>query len=352
MPFGTIPTYTPTVSAAAVTLNDIYDPTIFNQGVQENAIELNRFIQSGIMQLDPRIDAMASGPGHIGDLPFYHGLDNSSEPDYVNDDPAAESTPEAVTISKQVYATAHMHKSWSSMDLARELALEDPLGAIVGRIGKYWAVNDEKRLIATTNGIIADNIANNAGDMVNAIHNEEGTAAVATNLISAEAVIDAGATMGDHAQNLSAMAMHSVVFTNLQKQNLIDYIPNARGEVNIPTYLGYVVIVDDSLVPRAGGTDGFVYTTLLFAMGAIAYGVGSAEVPSELDRKPAAGNGGGQDVIHSRETKIVHPYGFAWADTAGAAITATLAELAVETGWTRVFANRKNISIAALTSNG
>lgn len=350
--FGTIPTYTPTVSAAAVTLADIYDPTIFNQAVQEAAIELNRFVQSGIMQLDPRIDAMASGAGHIGDLPFYHGLDNDSEPDYVNDNPADSSTPEAVTVSKQVYATAHQHKSWSSMDLARELALEDPLGAITSRIGKYWAVRDEKRLIATVNGVVADNIANDDGDMVKAIHTETGTTATAVNLISAEAVIDAAATMGDHAQNLSSMAMHSVVFTNLQKQNLIDYIPNARGEVNIPTYLGYVVIVDDSLVPRAGGVDGFVYTTLLFSMGAIAYGMGTPLVPSELFRNPSAGNGGGQDVVHSRETNIIHPYGFAWADSAAAALTATIAELEVATGWNRVFANRKNISMAALTTNG
>lgn len=352
MAFSTVPTYTPTVTAAAVTLDDIYDPSIFDPAMQEEAIELNRFISSGIMQIDPRINAMASGPGHVGDLPFYNGLDNDAEPDYVDDDPTNLSTPEAVNVAKQVYATAHQHKSWSTMDLARELALEDPLGAIVGRTGKFWATNSERRVISTVTGVIADNIANDAGDMVNVIHTETGTAATAVNLISAEAVIDAAATMGDHATNLSAMAMHSVVYTNLQKQNLIDFIPNARGEVNIPTYLGYVIVVDDSLLPRAGVTDGLVYTTILFAMGAIAYGAGAPLVPSETDRIPGAGNGGGQDVIHTRVTEIVHPYGFAWADSAAAAITATRAELAVATGWNRVFEFRKNVGLAALTSNG
>lgn len=354
MSFATIPGYTGTTSAVAATLLDIYDPTIFNIGVQEMAIELNRFVASGIMVTDARIDAMASGPGHLGDLPFFNGLDNSSEPDYVSDNPAVDSTPAAITSARQVYLTAHMHKSWSTMDLARELGLEDPLGAIVGRVAKYWAVNTEKRLINSILGVLDDNVTNDAGDMVKAIHTETGTAAVATNLISAEAVIDAAATMGDHSTNLSAIAMHSVVYANLQKQNLIDFIPNARGEVVIPTYLGYRVIVDDSLVPRAGTVDGFVYTTLLFSLGSCAYGSGNPLIPSEMERNQSAGNGGGQDIIHSRKTEIIHPYGFAFDDAAlaGQGLTPTLVELNDEGQWDRVFTERKNVGIAALTSNG
>ena len=353
MSFATIPGYTGTTSAAAATLLDIYDPTIFNAGVQEMAIELNRFIASGIMISDARIDAMASGPGSVGDLPFFKGLDNTSEPDYVSDNPATTSTPEAITNAKQTYVTAHMHQSWSTMDLARELGLQDPLGAIVSRVAKYWAVNNEKRLINSLLGVLADNVANDAGDMVNAIHTETGTAATSANLVSAEAVIDTAGTMGDHASGLSAIAMHSVVYQNLQKQNLIDFIPDARGEVSIPTYLGYRVIVDDSLAPRAGTTDGFVYTTLLFAAGACAYGAGTPMVPSEMERKQDAGNGGGQDIIHSRKTEIIHPYGFAFSTlTMTGNDSATLAELKAAAQWNRVFAERKNVGIAALTSNG
>jgi len=346
-----IPNYTPTSTAAAATLADIYDPTIFNNGVQEAAIELNAFVASGIIQLDARINAMASGPGSIGELPFYHGLANT-EPNYTNDDPTDDTTPAAITISKQVYASAHLHKSWSTMDLARELGSQDPLGAIMGRIGKYWAVNTEKRVIHSVTGLMLDNIANNAGDMVKAVHSESIAGTSDATKISAPAVIDAAATMGDHAGGLSMMAMHSVVYTNLQKQNLIDMIPDARGEVNIPTYLGYRIIVDDSLVPRAGTADGYVYTTILFAVGSLAYGQGTPLVPSELERKPGLGNGGGQDIIHSRGTEIIHPYGFAFSTSGIAAITATYAELKVATPWSRVFANRKNVGIAFLTTNG
>ncbi len=338
---------------ATTQLADIYDPLVFNQAVQEAAIELNRFLASGVMQTDPRIDQMASGPGQLGDLPFYFGLTND-EPNYSSDNPASTSTPAKITSGLQKYMSAHMNKSWATMDLARELALEDPLGAITNRVAKYWAVNTEKRLINSAIGVLNDNIANDSGDMVNAIHSEQGSTATDANRISAEAVLDAKQTMGDHGENLVGIAMHSIQYTQLQKQNLIDYIPNARGEVMIPTYLGYRVTVDDSMPVRAGGTDGFVYTVILFASNAFAYGSGSPTVPSEIDREPATGDGGGQDILYSRATEIVHPWGFAFDPTAGTPVAGqspTYPELQDATKWDRVYQHRKNVGMAFLTCN-
>ena len=350
--FGTVPAYTGTTSTVTSTLLDIYDPTIFNAGVQEMAIELNRFVQSGIMDTDARLNAMASGPGSVGDLPFFKGLTND-EPNYSTDNPASSATADRIQGAKQTYAVAYKNKAWSTMDMARELGLEDPLGAIMNRVGQYWAVDTEKRLINTTQGVLLDNIANNSSDMVNPIHLETTVGVTDANRISAEAVINAAATMGDHATNLSAIAMHSVVYANLQKLNLIDFIPDSNGVVSIPTYLGYRVIVGDSLAPRAGTTSGYVYTTVLFAVGAVAYGAGTPMVPSEMERSPATGDGGGQDILWSRATEIVHPYGFAFSTMAMTGNnTATYAELAAAAQWSRVYAERKNIGIAFLTSNG
>ncbi len=338
---------------ATTQLADIYNPLIFDAAVQEAAIELNRFLQSGVMLTDPRIDQMASGPGQTGDLPFYFGLTND-EPNYSSDDPASHSTPAKVSSGLQKYMSAHINKSWATMDLSRELALEDPMTAITGRIGKYWAVNTEKRLINSALGVLNDNIANDSSDMVNAIHTETGSAATDANRISAEAVLDAKQTMGDHSEMLVAIAMHSVQYTQLQKQNLIDYIPNARGEVVIPTYLGYRVIVDDSMPVRAGTTDGFVYTVMLVASGSFAYGSGTPTTPSELWRDPSSGDGGGQDILYSRGTEIIHPWGFAFDPTAGTPVAGqspTYAELQDATKWNRVYAERKNVGIAFLTCN-
>lgn len=335
---------------AVVQLADIYEPTIFNAGVQEAAVEQNAFLRSGIMVSDPVIDNMASGPGTIGEIPFFYGLTHD-EPDYVTDDPTDLATPAKLSGAKQVYRKANLHKSWSTMDLARELGLIDPLGAITGRIGKYWAVNTEKRLIQTALGVLADNIANDSGDMVNAVHTETGASAVAANRISAEAVLDATQTMGDHARNIGAIAMHSIQYNQLRKANLIDYVAPSDAKVRIPMYLDMEVIVDDSMPVRAGTTNGFVYTVILFAKGAFAYGKGTPPVPSEIERVANAGYGGGQDIIHSRTTEIVHPYGLQWLDASVAGQSATYTELATAANWNRIYASRKNLGMAFLTVN-
>lgn len=341
---------------AEVRIADVYNPLVFNGAVQEAAIELNAFLASGVMVRDPLVDALASGPGSLGDMPFFFGLgnpqaDGTDEPNYTTDNPAVNSVPKKITGDKMIWRKAHLHQSWSTMDLARELALQDPLAAITNRIGKYWAVNTELRLIRTALGVLADNEANDGADMLFDIYSDIASP-VAANKISPDAVISAKATMGDHAGMLVAIAMHSVIFTELQRQNVIvTEIDPANSNIRFPTYLGYRVIVDDSM-PVVAGVNSPAYTTILFGAGAFAYGEGTPLVPSELEREPSAGNGGGQDIIHSRGTNIVHPAGFAWLGAVLAGQSATFAELANAANWNRVWANRKNIPMAFLRTNG
>jgi len=337
---------------AAVRLTDIYEPATFDGAVQESAIEYNRFIQSGVMVQDDRINGMVAVGGMVGEMPNFDPLTND-EPDYATDNPADVIVPDAISHGTQIFRLANQTKAWSTMDLARQLALQDPLGAIVNRVGHYWATAGQNRLLSTLTGVLADNIANYASDMVNTIAIGDGDNATAANLISAEAVIDTQATMGDHASSLTAIAMHSVVFANLKKQNLIDYIPDARGEVQIPTYLGLEVIEDDGMTVIAGGTSGFIYDTVLMGKGAFGYGTSPALMPSELQREALVGQGSGQDILVYRQNEIIHPQGFAFQSSGLAqGITATLAQLEAATQWDRVYTERKNIPLAVLKSNG
>jgi len=339
---------------ALVQLADVYEPTAFNQAVQEAAIEQNAFLQSGILVQDERINAMVGVGGMVGELPNYNPLVND-EPDYATDDPNDLATPAKVDSGTQIYRLANQHKSWSTMDLARQLALADPLGAITNRIGHYWAVNTQQRVVSSAMGVMADNVANDGADMVVDVSIITGDTAAAENLIHADAVIDAFATLGDMASQITAIAMHSVPYTTLQKLNLITFIPDARGEISIPTYLGLRVVVDDNLDVSAAPTNGFYYTSVLFGVGAFGYGESPALIPSEMERVENAGNGSGQDIIHSRYNEIIHPHGFAFlsADvgiTQG--VSATRAQLEVATEWNRVTVERKNIPMAFLITNG
>lgn len=334
---------------ATVQLADIYVPVPFNNAVDEAAIELNRFVQAGVLSTDPIVQNAASVGGVTGELPFYKPLDASGEPDYVTDNPASSSVPDKITSGLQTYRRAMLHKSWSVMDLTRELSMKDPFAAITSKIGQYWATQNQKRVINTAMGILADNVANDGSDMLFSVATDDVGAITDAERISADAVLSAKATMGDHAEALSVIAMHSVVYTRLQRQNLIAFIPNARGEVNIPTYLGYVVVVDDGL-PAVAGVNRITYTSILFSAGAISYAQGSPEVPSELERLASTGDGGGQTIIHSRQSNIIHPQGTACTGVpAGQSLT--LAELAAATTWNRVI-DRKKIGIAFLQTNG
>ena len=322
--------------------------TVFIAAVDDKLAALNKFLNSGVMASSPVLDAAASVGGHIGELPFHSPLAVATEPDKVDDDPSHTSTPAKISTAKMIYRVASLHYSWSTMDLTRELALMDPLAAITAKIGGWWATQQEKRLIASANGVLADNVANDSSDMVNSIYVDSATPAAST-IISADEILDAQQTMGDHQDALVAMAMHSITFNNLKKQNLIDFIPNSQGVVEIPTYLGKTVIVDDSMTVTAGSNSP-QYTTILFAAGAFDHGKGNTMVPSELERVAGAGYGGGQDIIHSRTADIMHPYGMSFISGSVAGQSATLAELAAAANWNRVVA-RKQVGIAFLLHN-
>lgn len=337
---------------AEVRLVDIYEPKTFNAAVQEAATEQNAFLASGVLIQDPRIDQMVDVGGMVGELPNFNPLTND-EPDYVTDDPASKSTPAKIGSGTQVYRLANQHKSWSTMDLSRQLALQDPLGAITNRIGHYWAVNTQQRLVSASMGVLADNIANDSSDMIVDISIADGDKAATTNLIHANAVIDAQATLGDAAGKLTAIGMHSVCFSTLKKLQLISFIPDARGEVDIPTYLNLRVIVDDKLNVIAGTTSGFVYTSVLYGQGAFGYGTAETMQPSELERKASSGNGGGQDILHYRNSEIIHPQGFSFLSTdISQGVSATRTQLESATQWNRIYTDRKNIPLAFLKTNG
>ena len=170
----------------------------------------------------------------------------------------------------------------------------------------------------------------------NDISGEAGT----KNIISANALLDTKQLLGDAAADLKAIAMHSAVFTTLQKQNLIEYIPNSEGVVEFPTYLGYKVIVDDGILPDSG-----IYSTYLFADGVFGRGDGVPDslTPVEMSRDALASD----DILISRRALCLHPLGVSWTNPVLTSATPTNIDLANKDNWIKV-ASDKSIGIAML----
>jgi len=338
---------------ATTQLADVYDPEIWQRLAQEEQVERNAFLASGVAVSEPLITQKLSGGSDEITMPQFSGIQHG-EPNYSSDDNTSFSTPKKITSQQQKARSASRNDSWAAMDLARELTDADPVAAINASIGGFWASDDEKRLLNSCVGILADNVANDGGDMVLDISNDDPLVSgevPAENKLSEGTIILGMQTMGDRQDRITAIAMHSVQLTQLRLAGLVRQ--EKDPETNAFLYesvFGRRVVVDDSM-PVEVGTNRITYTVMLFGTGAVGYGTGPVENPSEIERVASSGDGGGETIIYSRVNTCFHPFGFQFTGANVAGKFATYTELADEANWARVVA-RKNVAIAFIKVNG
>lgn len=340
------------MASGTVRISDVIVPSIFTNYVLALTAEKSALIQSGAAVLDTAINALLAGGGVTFNLPAWRDVENDAD-NVSSDDPATLSTPNKILTARDIAVRLSRNQSWSYMDLVGSLTGDDPAGAIAQRVSAYWVRRQQAAFVATMNGVFAMNAAAPSGssthtqnDMLRDI--KGGSYVAGTTDFSASAFIDACLTMGDAMGDLTLVCMHSVVYAKAQKNNLIDFIPDSRGETNIPTFLGRRVIVDDGMPVTSG-----VYDTWLFGAGAVRLGQASPDVPTEIDRLPAAGNGSGQEILWNRTEWVIHPTGHAYVGTAangGPSNAATANNLAAAGSWERRYPERKQIKIARLVT--
>lgn len=324
---------------AVIQIADVIVPSQFTTYVVENSLVKSALVQSGLVVRNGAIDAQLQAGADSFTVPYWKDLGDDAA-DIANDNPASIATPRKLTAGKQIIRKSFLHAGWSAMNLASELAGSDPLTRIQDRAAAYWTREAQRRLIGSLNGILADNVANDSGDLLVDISGASGAAAN----FSAAAVIDAAGTLGDSLRDLTSIGMHSATYKAALKADLIESTPNSQGGF-IQTFRGLAILIDDEL-PVATGT----YTTVLFGAGAFGYGMTAPRVAAgtEVENIPGAGNGGGQQVLHSRVNLSLHPLGFQWKEASVAGDSPTVAELATAGNWDRVAATRKHVPIAFL----
>lgn len=323
---------------ATTQLADVIVPEAFSAYIAENSVEKSALVQSSVMARNQEVEAQLKAGADSFSVPYWKDL-GDDEANITNDNPAQEATPAKLSAGKQIVRKSFLHKSWSAMNLASELAGSDAIARIQSRAADYWTRQTQRRLVATLNGLKAENVANGAGDMIVDISTATGNAAK----FSAAAVIQAAATLGDSMRDVVAVGMHSKTYAQALQNDLIQTLPDSQGGF-VQTFRGLAIIVDD-LMPAASD----IYTTVLFGPGAFGYGLTDPRVAqgTEVENKPGAGNGGGMQILHSRINLAVHPLGYRWLETAVDAESPTIAELADATNWQRVGA-RKHVPLAFL----
>lgn len=338
------------MASGTTRIADIIVPELFSPYVQQITEEKSRLIQSGVLARDARLDGFLAGGGLTAHMPSFKDLDNDAD-NVSSDDPAVTSTPNKIGTNQEIVVRLSRNNSWKTADLAEALAGTDPADAIASRVADYWVRRAQAAFVATLRGVFADNAAAPSGsdthvqnDMTVDISGVAFSDGV-TNF-SAEAFVDATLTMGDSMEGLGILFVHSIVYGRMQKNNMIDFVPDATQTILIPTFLGREVIVDDGM-PVAGG----IFESWLFGRGAVRLGMGSPKVPTELDRKPDEGNGAGTEILYNRVEWCLHPVGHAYIGTApngGPSNANTTNNLANAGSWRRSWTERKQVKIARL----
>lgn len=334
---------------AKTAVADIIIPTQFEKYAIERTAELAQFGQCGIVEAAPEFDALASDGGRETRMPFWKDITATRQ--LLSD--SSPLTVNKITADQDIARIHNDAQVWSENHLAKVISGDDPMQAIVDLVGEYWARTDEGLIVSCLKGMFAS--ATMAGNLL-AIHAESIAGTASATKLNGATFVDACAKLGDRADRLTAVAMHSATEAALRKLDLIDFIPDSEGKAMLRVFQGRRVVVDDNLPTRAGTTDGTVYTTYLFGQGAFAKG------SAKLDSTPLQGGFGTQGVeiarspldsdtlLINRRRYILHPRGVKFTSASVAGDSPTNAELETGANWSRVWEN-KNVRIVAVTHN-
>ncbi|HCI4072919.1 TPA: hypothetical protein NO423_004111 [Salmonella enterica subsp. enterica serovar Infantis] len=344
---------------AITTIGDIVtgnEPVLLSYMTQD-PVEKTAFFESGILTPTPYAAAIANGSSNLANIPFWKAIDTSIEPNYSNDVYQDIATPRNVQTGEMMARVAYLNEGFGQADLTVELTSQNPLQSVANRLDNFWQRQAQRRLIATALGLYNDNVA--ATDEYHT-QNDMVVDVSATLGFDAGAFIDATQTMGDALMGstgevLGAIAMHSFVYGQARKANLIDFIRDSDNNTMFATYQGYRVVVDDSMTVVGTGNDR-KFISIIFGNGAIGYGEGSPTNPLEYGREASRGNGGGVETLWTRKTWLLHPLGYSFTSAVitgngseTIARSASWQDLANATNWNRVV-ERKHVPIAFLVT--
>ncbi len=336
---------------AVTQLSDLTFGQNFQAYNVQRSLRLNAFASAGVLVRDPALDAMAAEQGFLHNLPFYNALAND-EPNASTDSASDIAVPKKITTGAELARTLARNQGWSAANLAAAFVAPDPLTVIGDQVGDYWAGVQATTLLKICQGILADNIANDASDMLYGVATDASGAIADAELFSSDVMIEAAQTLGDRKMTVTAIAVHSKVHSRMQKIGaLVDHYDPQTGSLMFQSFDGKRVIIDDDM-PVTQGTNRKTYTSILFGAGAFRYGYGDPKVPNEIESAPAQGNGEGIQTLWNRRHEIIHPTGFAVAGTQVSSQTSpTYAALVTASNWDRKY-ERKRIPLAFVRTNG
>ena len=307
-------------------------PNKFTEYTLQRTTEKSMLVRSGITVADPRVAQLINGTpkgGNLVQMPFYNPLTGEDE---VFGETAL--TPDGITTGSEFATLLIRQKAWGDTDLSKVYGGDDPMSAIANMVADWWVVREQAMMLSIMKGILTPS----TGALKDHILD---VSAQADGVISVDTTLDAKNLMGDAADKLGVVFMHSATYTRLQKNQQITTEFDSDLKVKIEYYLGYQVIVDDGM-PVADG----VYDTYFIGKGAFARvdGMPQGLVGYETDRDSLAA----QNILINRRALVLHPLGVSFnAQAVLAGKYASNSELANPTNW-KLAVDHKKVPIVCL----
>jgi len=277
-------------------IEDVIIPQTYEPYLRQGIIEKSNIYRSGLARQDAILNRRISEGGVLVQIPMWERLEGRSS--HISR-PGNESPAGEITAIMDTGIKLMREKKWTAENLASALAGDSAFDAIASMESDWWIEERQRFMIAVLRGVFDS-------PSVSATHVFDGGGGA----LNPAMTIRAKQLLGDNADILTMVIMNSLTHSELQEQNLIETIPNARGEIEFQTYLGYRIIVDDT-VPTT--------ETYLVAAGALAHGEGTPvdQIPVEVYRNSDANS----DYLVTRQTFIMHIKGISWTGNAFAPAT-------------------------------
>ena len=251
----------------------------------------------------------------------------------LNYDGATNITATGLETFLQTMIVVGRAKGWQEKDFSYDITGHDFMEDIAKQVADYWDDIDQLTILKTLDGIFG--VTTNS---FSANHTLDITSA-STKTVGADTLNNAIQKASGANKSLFTMViMHSVVATNLENLQLLQYVKGTEAngiqrDMSMATWNGRTVLIDDDVPVDTTGTNP-VYTTYILGQGAFDYVDLGAKVPSEVHRDPTTN--GGQDMLITRQRKIFAPRGFSFVQPSTPVTSPTDTHLATAARWTPV----------------
>ena len=331
--------------------SDVIIPEIFVPYVVEATTNLDRFLQSGVVNAMPELNGTEGGD--FVNIPFW-SANLAGDQEVLSD--SASLTPGKITAGKQIGVQLHRGRAFEARDLASIAAGSDAMGAIGNKLAAYIANQRQKDLLACLEGCFGSINANDSNSAFFSMCIDSESSDTPT-VLSPRTVAAARAKFGEQGDKLTAVAIHSNTYYDLVERKLIDYVSTAdargttttqsggtmanayAGDGRVPTFCGLNVIVSDD-VSKTGSGATTEYAAYFFQPGSVGSGE-QAALDIEQDRDILSKS----DALSYDAHYCYHPVGSKWQVTT---TNPTVAQLQTVASWAKVFEN-KNLGIARAT---